>query len=62
MAEDEIKLYGTYSLRRGAVTDAFRAGVPEKLIKVHGNWKSDCYKRYADVDADDLLRVSAMMP
>lgn len=40
LGEDPAE-YGFHSLRAGAATDAHRAGVSERLIKLHGNWKSD---------------------
>ena len=38
--------FSSHSLRRGAVNFTHRNGVPESLIQVHGDWASDCYKRY----------------
>ena len=37
--------FSSHSIRRGAVLWAYRSGVPESLIKVQGDWLTDCYKR-----------------
>ena len=38
--------FSSHSVRRGSVLWAYRSGVPESLIAVQGDWRSDCYKRY----------------
>ena len=38
--------YSPRSFRRGSATFAFQAGVPERLIQRHGDWRSDAYRRY----------------
>lgn len=38
--------YGTHSLRRGGATWLLLAGVPLPLIKLLGDWKSDCVTKY----------------
>ena len=38
--------FSSHSMRHGGVNFAHRAGIPESLIQVHGDWASDCYKRY----------------
>ena len=35
--------YSPHSFRRGGVTFAFEAQVPSELIKVQGDWHSDCF-------------------
>ena len=37
------QLYSSHSFR---CTWAFKAGAPTNLIQHHGDWLSDCYKRY----------------
>jgi hypothetical protein len=32
-------MLGTHSLRRGSVTDQFRFGIPDQVIKTSGRWK-----------------------
>jgi len=38
--------YGTHSLRIGSASAAAAAGVPMKLIKSMGRWRSECYRQY----------------
>jgi hypothetical protein len=41
-------MLGTHSLRRGSVTDQFRCGIPDQVIKTSGRWKSAAFQRYID--------------
>ena len=41
-------MLGTYSLRRGSVTDQFRCGILDQVIKTSGRWKSAAFQRYID--------------
>jgi hypothetical protein len=41
-------MLGTHSLRRGSVTDQFRFGIPDQVIKTSGCWKSAVFQRYID--------------
>lgn len=43
------KMFSSHSLRRGGCTFCFQAGVPDFLIKVIGDWKSDIYQNYCQV-------------
>jgi hypothetical protein len=47
--------FGTHSLRRGSVTDQFLEGIPDKVIKVSGRWKSQAFERY--IDQEMILRL-----
>ena len=38
------KLFGMHSLRAGGATAAANAGVPDRLFKRHGRWKSESAK------------------
>jgi integrase len=49
--------YGSHSLRRGGATAAVKAGVDIRLIKRHGNWKSDAVFLYIVDDAQTKLTV-----
>ena len=51
--------YGFHSLRAGAATDSARAGVDERLIKLHGNWKSDAVRVYIRPSEEERLSVSS---
>ena len=46
---------GTHSLRRGSVTDQFQYGIPDKVIKDSGRWKSHAFERY--IDQEMILRL-----
>ena len=40
-------IYGLHSLRSGGITSAVRNSsnsIPERLLKIHGRWKSDSAK------------------
>lgn len=60
-AELNVAAYGFHSLRAGGATEAARAGVQERHIKQHGNWKSDAYRVYIRPSTDDRLKVSAAL-
>ncbi|KAK3249538.1 hypothetical protein CYMTET_41032 [Cymbomonas tetramitiformis] len=50
-----------HSFRRGGATAAFKLQVQDALIQAHGDWASDCYKLYCDLDsAQQLILPSAM--
>ena len=38
--------FSSHSFRRGGSTFAFQSRVVTDLIKLHGDWKSDCYQKY----------------
>ena len=40
--------FNTQSFRRGAVSWAIKCGIPEHMIQVMGDWKSDHYKMYVN--------------
>jgi integrase len=53
--------YGFHSLRAGAATASAKAGVPERHIKLHGNWKSDAVRAYIRPDEAERLRASSAL-
>lgn len=53
--------YGFHSIRAGAATDAATAGVEERNIKEHGNWKSDAYRGYIRPSVQTRLTVGAAL-
>lgn len=56
---EEAKEFGTHSLRSGGATAAANAGVPDRLFKRHGRWKTDRAKNgYIKENLKDLLLVS----
>ena len=51
--------YGLHSLRAGGASAAANAGVPDRLFRRHGGWKSESAKDgYLQESLSDLLRVS----
>jgi hypothetical protein len=48
-------LFGTHSMRRGSTTDQFIHGIPDKVIKLSGRWKSHAFERY--IDQGQLLQL-----
>jgi len=51
--------YGSHSGRRGMATAAAASRVQERLMRKHGNWKSDCIYRYIEESMANRLQVSA---
>ena len=41
--------YSGHSLRRGGATFAYKLGLPPKLLKLQGDWRSDCWERYVHI-------------
>ena len=53
--------FSSHSMRRGAVMWAYRSGVPESLIQIHGDWSSEAYKRYLEFPVEMRALVSLKM-
>jgi hypothetical protein len=51
--------YAGHSFRRGGATHAFLAGVPEHIIRLMGDWKSDVWREYAEVQLELRRRAAA---
>ena len=45
--------FSSHSLRRGGAQWAARSGLPGHVIKLLGDWKSDAYLRYLDLNLQD---------
>ena len=53
------KLFGMHSLRAGGATAAANAGVPDRLFKRHGRWRSESVKDgYVKDSVERRLSVS----
>ena len=52
--------FGTHSLRRGSATDQFLHGIPDKVIKLSGRWKSNAFERYIDQAQVLQLQLKAL--
>ena len=55
------KLFSSHSLRRGGASLAFRAKVPTELIKVQGDWASDCYLKYLAIPLGQRIQVASQV-
>ena len=56
---DDVSHFGVHSLRAGGATEAANAGVPDRLFKRHGRWKSESAKDgYVQDSNSNLLSVS----
>ena len=54
----DVHKYGSHSCRKGGATAAAAAGVEERLIKRHGNWRSDSVHVYITDSLENRLSVS----
>ena len=52
LAGENEEEYSLHSLHRGGVTFTYQANIEAQMIKLLGDWASDCYKRYIDVSID----------
>lgn len=53
--------FSTHSFRRGGCSFAFKSNCPSELIQLHGDWKSEAYKRYLSFSIEDKLLVACKM-
>ena len=54
-----IKDYGLHSLRSGGATASVLCGIPDRLFKTHGRWRSDLAKDgYVKDPLTERLNVS----
>ncbi|KAK3241736.1 hypothetical protein CYMTET_48530 [Cymbomonas tetramitiformis] len=51
--------YAGHSLRRRGATAAMRLKVEKPYIKLQGDWKSDCWERYCELDDEQRLILPA---
>ena len=52
-------MFGLHSLRSGGASAAANAGIPDRLFKHHGRWRSENAKDgYIKDDLNSRLRVS----
>lgn len=53
--------YFPHSFRRGGATYAYQSGVPDHLIKLHGDWRSDAHKLYLSLPLATRTQVADCM-
>lgn len=58
---EDATAYGFHSLRAGGATDAVRAGVSEREIKIHGNWRSNAVQLYMRPGQEEKLAASSAL-
>ena len=51
--------YTLHGIRHGSTTHGYQAGLDGESLKLYGNWLSDAYRRYIDVELDK--RVEAVV-
>ena len=61
LAGIQPSLYSGHSFRRGGASFAFSVGIPSDLIKIQGDWSSDCYLRYLNSPLSQRLQLSQTM-
>ncbi|XP_071105314.1 integrase/recombinase xerD homolog [Haliotis cracherodii] len=58
----DIKCYGLHSLRSGGATLAANRGIPDRMFKRHGRWRSESAKDgYVKDSIENRLKVSLSM-
>lgn len=53
------ELFSSHSMRRGGCSFCFQAGVPSELIQVLGDWKTDIYKQYCNLEIETRAQACA---
>lgn len=54
-------LYSSHSFRRGGASWAFACQVPGELIQKIGDWRSQAYLRYLQLDTSEKTRMAVLM-
>lgn len=57
----DVGEYSTHSFRRGGATAMARKGIPVRLIKLQGRWKSDAVNVYITSDTPELLEAAQLL-
>ena len=52
--------FSSHSFRRGAVSLAIKCGIPESMVKIMGDWKSECYKMYINCPLEVRCNFASM--
>ncbi|RKP04839.1 hypothetical protein THASP1DRAFT_26585 [Thamnocephalis sphaerospora] len=53
--------YTCHSFRRGGASAAFEAGVPAKFVRLQGDWQSDVYLRYIQLQPTVRARCANLL-
>ena len=54
---EDPECYSSHLLRCGGSNHAFKTKIPDRTIKILGNWASDCYKRYIDLTIETCVEA-----
>ena len=54
-------LFGLHSFRIGGATAAAMAGLPERVLKAHGRWRSDVVRKYMRDNEHGLWETTRKM-
>lgn len=57
----DCEKFSSHSFRRGFATLAHRSNIPHELIQLLGDWKSDAYKVYLDLNWNDKIDILSRM-
>ncbi len=52
------QLFSSHSFRRGGATWAFRSGIKPEHIQMQGDWQSDAYLKYVNLDLADRVLIA----
>ena len=55
------RLFSSHSMRHRGTSWAHRSGAPDSLIQIHGDWGSDCFRRYLTFPLEIRAVVSLKM-
>ena len=50
--------YTLHGMHRGSTTHALNSGIDDLTVKLLGNWSSDCYQCYVDLDLDKHVQAA----
>lgn len=54
----DAQKFSSHSFRRGGATFSFACGLPSECIQSQGDWRSDAYKLYIDINAKQRVVVA----
>ena len=57
----EADSFRSHSFRRGGCTFSFLCGIPPVVIRLLGNWRSDCYLKYIEFPLETRTAASELM-
>ena len=58
---EDVTSYSSHSFCRGSTTFSFLCGIPPVVIRLLGNWRSDCYLKYIEFPLETCTAASELM-